>query len=63
LPFVRTGKPIERVYIKCVNSKFRDERLNEHRLVPIALARRATEAWRIECNTGATRQLTVLSDA
>jgi hypothetical protein len=46
LHIIRAGKPLENVYIKSFNGKFRDECLIEHWFQSLAEAQSLIEAWR-----------------
>jgi len=52
LSFIRPGESVENAYIESfINSRFRDEFLNEHWFVSMRHARQLIEEWRIEYNT------------
>ncbi len=50
LDFIRSGKPIENVYIESFNGKFRDECLNDNWFLSLEDARKIIEAWRQDYN-------------
>jgi putative transposase len=50
LDFSRPGKPTDNAYIESFNSRFRQERLNQHWFMDLEDAGCKIEAWRLDYN-------------
>ena len=51
IDYIRPGKPVDNAFVESFDGRFRDECLNESWFETLPEARRAIEAWRIDCNT------------
>jgi putative transposase len=50
LRLIEAGKPTQNAFVESLNSKFRDECLNEHWFASLAEARAIVAAWRVDYN-------------
>jgi len=50
LAFIESGRSVQNAFIESFNGRFRDECLNEHRLIDLADAKATIEAWRLNYN-------------
>jgi putative transposase len=48
--YIAPGKPVQNAFVESLNSRFRDECLNEHVFHGLPMARRIIEAWRLDYN-------------
>ena len=48
--YIQPGKPLQNAFIESINSRLRDECLNEHVLTSLTEAREIIEAWRYDYN-------------
>ena len=49
--YIAPGKPQQNGFVESFNGRLRDECLNEHLFLSLAVARRIIEAWRTDYNT------------